>query len=68
MGDLSPNQEKFVPVMHILGIDRYIGTIYVPVSMQWENPVTGRIETTPVSKMLSIDQWQAEDLTYLSQA
>jgi hypothetical protein len=67
LGDLSPGQEKFVPLMHLIGFDRYAGLNSIPSQLSWVNPLTNVREITPAGKLLPFDQWQIEGLTYASQ-
>jgi len=62
LADLAPGQEVFVPLMHLVGSHRYLGTAYVPEQLAWLNETTGDAESRRVQSMAPEDQWITEGL------
>jgi len=60
LADLAPSQEVLVPLMHLVGSTRYLGTAYVPVELTWLNATTGKSESVHVQSMAPEDQWITE--------
>lgn len=62
LADLNPGQAIIVPLAHLVGTHIYYGQVVIPQLLKWRNPVTGRIETAGVGRMMPEDQWMTKGL------